>query len=328
MAYGRGSRAQGLVPAVGRRQGWLPCRRLLRRRNVFVLAAVGAFCLRLAGRPSSFVPSPGAALKTSHGQGGQIQQLPRPMDVLPALGALAAGASLAQSAHAQLGTIDLTPDTFKPVCPASDGIYGFGKGAADALLGAEGAEYRPLAIEALLRVRLEICVLESFVYEAIIPFVQRKGLGWILPLHETIDTVIAGTVFAVAVNFILFGTTKILSVIGIYHDFLVGAPLRLIGYAILPERKKKEVPFFQINWPGAPPPTYEEEAEEAPKPPPEGPLAIFGMLCKGYGIFAEFVKNFLEGLDTFAGRYLAFFSITYVAFKWTHFRLFNDFPPF
>ena len=32
--------------------------------------------------------------------------------------------------------------------------------------------------------RLEVCVLESFVYEAVVPFVQRKGLGWILPLHE------------------------------------------------------------------------------------------------------------------------------------------------
>lgn len=34
-----------------------------------------------------------------------------------------------------------------------DGLYGFGKAAADGLLGSEGAEYRPLAIEALLRVR-------------------------------------------------------------------------------------------------------------------------------------------------------------------------------
>merc|ERR1712008_325258 len=107
------------------------------------------------------------------------------------------------------------------------------------LLGSDGQEYRPLAIEALLRVRLEICVLESFVYEAIVPFVQRKGVGWILPLHETLDTVIAGTVFAVAVNFILFGTTKILAVISIYHDFLIGAPLRLIGFAIWPEKKRR-----------------------------------------------------------------------------------------
>merc|ERR550525_1653065 len=146
---------------------------------------------------------------------------------------------------------NLTPENFRPVCPASDGFYNVGKGAADALLGAEGQEYRPLAIEALLRVRLEVCVLESFVYEAIVPFVQRKGLGWVLPLHETLDSVIAGTVFAIALNFILFGTTKILAVISIYHDFLVGAPLRLVGYALLPERQPKDVPpLIQINWPG------------------------------------------------------------------------------
>merc|ERR1712187_1054443 len=136
--------------------------------------------------------------------------------------------------------------------------------------------YRPLAIEALLRVRLEVCVLESFVYEAIVPFVQKKGLGWILPPHETVDTVIAGTVFAVALNFILFGTTKILAVISIYHDFLIGAPLRLVGFAILPEAPQvKDPPFFQINWPGAakpPPPVQEEEVE---RPPPPAPLAIF-----------------------------------------------------
>ena len=36
---------------------------------------------------------------------------------------------------------------------SGDGLYGFGKAAADGLLGSEGAEYRPLAIEALLRVR-------------------------------------------------------------------------------------------------------------------------------------------------------------------------------
>lgn len=274
----------------------------------------------------AFVPSPKESLRLP-----KAQVLPGQAELLPAAGALAMGLSLASAAAAQ--GEEMTPANFRPVCPASDGLYGFGKGAADSLLGAEGAEYRPLAIEALLRVRLEICVLESFVYEAVVPFVQRKGVGWILPFHESIDTVIAGTVFAIALNFILFGTTKILSVLGIYHDFLVGAPLRLIGYAILPERIKKEPsPFIQINWPGAPTPQDREEEEEKaaddPKSAPPLPLAVFGGACKGYGIFAEVVKNVLEGLDTFVGRYLAFLSIAYIAFKWAHFRLFNDFPPF
>jgi len=250
---------------------------------------------------------------------------------LAGLGAAAATSSVALAIPAIGGipTIDMTPENFRPVCPASDRFYGLGKNFADALLGAEGAEYRPLAIEALLRVRLEVCVLESFVYEAIVPFVQRKGVGWILPLHETLDTVIAGTVFAVAINFILFGTTKILAVLSIYHDFLVGAPLRLIGFSVFPEKKVKEVPFIQINWPGKPPPeTAKEEDEPPPGPPPALPVAVFGGFCKGYGVVAEILKNFLEGLDTFVGRYLVLVSITYVLFKWAHFRLFNDFPPF
>jgi len=215
------------------------------------------------------------------------------------------------------------------VCPASDGLYNVGKSFADALLGAEGQEYRPLAIEALLRVRLEVCVLESFVYEAIVPFVQKKGLGWILPLHETLDTVIAGTVFVVALNFILFGTTKILSVISIYHDFLIGAPLRLVGYAILPERRRKEAPLIQINWPGAPVDGDDRKEEPEPEgPPPALPLQVFGGACKGYGVFAGILRDIFEGFDTFVGRYLVVVSVSYVAFKWAHFRVFPDFPPF
>lgn len=299
--------------------------RLLRPAAMLFVVAAAAGMATVTRH--AFLPSPQASLRLHQ------PQVPGPAELLPAVGALALGLSLANAAAAQPGVMDMTPETFRPVCPTSDGFYGFGKGAADSLLGAEGAEYRPLAIEALLRVRLEICVLESFVYEAVIPFVQRKGVGWILPFHESIDTVIAGTVFAIALNFILFGTTKILSVLGIYHDFLLGAPLRLVGYAILPERKKREpAPFIQINWPGTTTPQdLEEEEEKAaaddPKEAPPLPLAVFGGVCKGYGIFAEVVKNVLEGVDTFVGRYLAFFSIAYIAFKWAHFRLFNDFPP-
>jgi len=252
-------------------------------------------------------------------------------ELLPATGAILGGFALVDGAGALMakGAVELTPDSFRPVCPASDGFYNFGKGLGDSLLGAEGAEYRPLVIEALLRLRLEVCVLESFVYEAIIPFIERKGVGWILPFRETIDTVIAGTVFAVAINFILFGTTKILAVLSIYHDFLIGAPLRLIGYAVFPEPRQPEpAPFIQINWPGqeaSVPEAQQPQEEEEEREPPVLPLAVFGGICKGYGIFAEVVKNVLEGLDTFVGRYLAFTSVAYVGFKWAHFRLFNDF---
>jgi hypothetical protein len=47
-------------------------------------------------------------------------------------------------------------------------------------------EYGPLIASVLLRIRLELCVLESFLYEAVLPFIQKKGLSWVLPLHETV----------------------------------------------------------------------------------------------------------------------------------------------
>ena len=74
-------------------------------------------------------------------------------------------------------------------------------------------EYAPLIAGGLLRVRLELCVVESFFYEAIIPFIKENGLSWVLPFHETVETFLAGTVFAVATNFILIGSTKIVTVL-------------------------------------------------------------------------------------------------------------------
>lgn len=99
----------------------------LRRRT-------GAALLALAASGLAFLPAPRAAAP-----------------VAGLAGLAAAGAAAAQ--ELSLSGQELTPETFRPVCPASDGLYGFGKAAADGLLGSEGAEYRPLAIEALLRVR-------------------------------------------------------------------------------------------------------------------------------------------------------------------------------
>ena len=87
-----------------------------------------------------------------------------------------------------------------------------------ALVGPESyKEYAPLIAGGLLRVRLELCVVESFFYEAIVPFIQEKGLSWVLPLHETVETFLAGTVFAVATNFILIGSTKIVTAVSYTH---------------------------------------------------------------------------------------------------------------
>ena len=129
-----------------------------------------------------------------------------------------------------LSTGIMSPQDFQPVCATSDGFYRFLQSATVAVVGKENfVEYSPLIAGGLLRIRLELCVIESFFNEAIGPFIAENGISWVLPLHETVETFLAGTIFALATTFILVGSSKILSVIAVYTDFLVGAPSRLLG---------------------------------------------------------------------------------------------------
>jgi hypothetical protein len=86
-----------------------------------------------------------------------------------------------------------------------------------------------LIASGLLRIRLELCVVESFFNEAVGPFIKQNGLSWILPFHETVETFIAGTIFALAATFILIGSTKIITVLVTYTDLVIGIPFRLFG---------------------------------------------------------------------------------------------------
>jgi hypothetical protein len=86
-----------------------------------------------------------------------------------------------------------------------------------------------LIASGLLRIRLELCVVESFFNEAVGPFIKQNGISWILPLHETVETFVAGTIFALSATFILIGSTKILTVIVTYTDLVIGIPCRLFG---------------------------------------------------------------------------------------------------
>ena len=106
------------------------------------------------------------------------------------------------------------PATFQPVCPSSDGFYRVLQTGIEAIVGKEKfIEYGPLIAGGLLRVRLELCVVESFFNEAVGPFIKENGVSWILPLHETVETFLAGSIFALATTFILVGSTKLLTVI-------------------------------------------------------------------------------------------------------------------
>jgi hypothetical protein len=141
-----------------------------------------------------------------------------------------AALAAANPLSSMISTDQFDPKNFQPVCSASDGFYRFLQSSTQAIVGPENfREYAPLIAGGLLRVRLELCVVESFFNEAVGPFIQQNGVSWILPLHETVETFLAGSIFALATTFILVGSTKIVTVIVTYVDFLVGAPFRLFG---------------------------------------------------------------------------------------------------
>ena len=70
---------------------------------------------------------------------------------------------------------------------------------------------------------------EEILEEAVLPFVQKNGLSWVLPFHETVETFLAGTLFALVLNFILVGSTKILQVVVTWFDFFLGMPSRFVS---------------------------------------------------------------------------------------------------
>lgn len=199
----------------------------------------------------------------------------------------------------QINTNIFDPSNFQPVCPASDSFYQFSKGFANALVGSENVqEYGPLIASVLLRVRLELCVFESFLYEAVAPFIKQKGLSWILPLHESLETLIAGTVFAVASNFILLGSTKIFTVLLIYFDALLGWPIRFIGGLLQKFSGKDSTP------------------------------SSVGKAMKIIGDIIGGVRKAVEVIDTFVGRYLVFGTTVYIVIKFAHYKFFNGIIPF
>ena len=260
---------------------------------------------------------------------------------LPALLGAAAASSLPGAAFAagySVSELDLAtqidPRTFQPVCPASDGLYRFGQTLVVTTVGQESyKEYAPLIAGGLLRVRLELCVVESFFYEAVIPFIKTNGLSWILPLHETVETFLAGTIFAVASNFILIGSTKIVTVIFTYADIFLGLPLRVIGGAgwkgledkVLGEKAKLTPPEERPWWKG-PKPRENVDIDEVWRvnsaTTTDKGLTIGWGLLFGAGLACKSVRQVVEGLDVFVGRYLLLTTVGYVAFKFIHFKLF------
>lgn len=246
---------------------------------------------------------------------------------------------------------DFNPDNFRPVCPSSDGLYRLLQGTTEAIVGEEQfVEYGPLIAGGLLRVRLELCVVESFFNEAVGPFIKQNGLTWILPLHETVETFLAGTIFALATTFILVGSTKIVSVLITYGDVFLGGPMRLFGGFIFDRARGKPVTLdigvgtFKKRLVG--PPVGEGGWKEENQRNKDGesltqileslgglelsayPLVALSGAVKGTGEVSKVLREILEALDVFVGRYLTLIATGYIGLKFIHFKVFPDFPPF
>jgi hypothetical protein len=250
---------------------------------------------------------------------------------------------LSEAAHAAIempkslqGSFD--PSSFVPVCAASDGFYRFLQSSTQTIVGRENfIEYGPLIASGLLRVRLELCVVESFFNEAVGPFIRQNGLSWVLPLHETVETFLAGTVFALATTFILVGSTKLLTVIFTYADFLVGAPLRFFGGYIFDRSRGKPVtvdiglgPFKTrvIGPKDAPAETnkYDYSIDMDKVSPGEIPIVVVSGSLKVFGQAIGLLRETLDAIDLFVGKSLVLWVTFYVLIKFLHFKVFPDFP--
>eukprot|EP00571_Detonula_confervacea_P016554 CAMPEP_0172311056 /NCGR_PEP_ID=MMETSP1058-20130122/13654_1 /TAXON_ID=83371 /ORGANISM="Detonula confervacea, Strain CCMP 353" /LENGTH=378 /DNA_ID=CAMNT_0013024113 /DNA_START=60 /DNA_END=1196 /DNA_ORIENTATION=+ len=234
------------------------------------------------------------------------------------------------------------PDSFKPICGASDSFYRFLQGSTRAVVGDDNfSEYGPLIAGGLLRIRLELCVVESFFNEAVGPFIKENGLSWILPLHETVETFLAGTIFALATTFILVGSTKLIQIIAFYGDLVVGGPSRLIGGFFFDRARGEPVTldvsffgFWKTRLVGPPVDFKEEELKKATKPlldfenvkPVEIPLLVLSGGVKVVGEASKLFREFIEALDLFVGRYLVLLASGYIILKFVHFKVFPDFP--
>lgn len=288
---------------------------------------------------------------------------------------LTASTLLSQDAHAISMPKELTlssgsfdPSSFVPVCPASDGLYRVFQGSAKTIVGADNfQEYGPLIASGLLRVRLELCVVESFFNEAVGPFIRQNGLSWVLPIHETVETFLAGTVFALATTFILVGSTKILTVIFTYADFLVGSPLRILGGFAFDRARGKPVVLdiglgpFKTRVIGPKDVDVEKEDDWSVDVSEVSPaeLAVivvsggakaagtvikvcerrkhehfdvpnfFSKLTSTYTIIIiQVLREILDAIDLFVGKSLVLWVTAYIGFKFIHFKVFPDFPPF
>ena len=60
----------------------------------------------------------------------------------------------------------------------------------------------------------------------------------------------------------------------------------------------------------------------------ELPIVVLSGGVKAVGETSKIVREGFEALDLFVGRYLTLIVTEYIGFKFLHFKVFPDFPPF
>lgn len=262
-----------------------------------------------------------------------------------------ANAAISTTNAALLNSEQFNPDSFRPVCPASDSFYRIFQTTTRSVVGDDNfIEYGPLIAGGLLRVRLELCVVESFFNEAVGPFIAREGLSWVLPLHETVESFLAGSIFAFATTFILVGSTKIVSVIFTYGDVFIGLPLRILGGFAFDRARGKPVTLDIGFGPFKTRVIGPKDGADMNKKKADGdfssldeilaeydisgvetkdlPVVLLSGSFKVVGETSKVARDLLEGLDLFVGRYLTLLATGYIGIKFLHYKVFPDFPPF
>jgi len=229
---------------------------------------------------------------------------------------------------------------FTPLCSTSDNLYRFLQNLVNVLVGNEAFEqYSPLIAGTLLRIRLEFCVFESFYTQAVVPFISKNGFAWILPLHETTETFVAGCVFCVASNFLLIGSTKILSVLLTFTDLILGIPSRILSRFMLDRLAFKplfQLPKIQFEMFNSNSITNQQTSQQNLDSKANSlsnirtdSWAIFYPIAGFLFVLGEFsgsCRKIVETIDIIVGRYLISTSILYISFKILHFKIIPEFP--
>jgi len=156
-----------------------------------------------------------------------------------------------------------------------------------------------------------------------------------------VETFLAGVIFSLASTFILVGSTKIVAVIITYADVFVGGPFRLFGGFFFDRARGKPVTLdigfgpFKTRIVG-PPDEVKEPGDTSTEKLIDfentDPLGLAVILSSGavklVGESSKVVREVVEGLDLFVGRYLVLLATGYIGLKFLHFKIFPDFPPF